>query len=434
VFVGWTKNRIYYSSEWIYNEYEDQIWSQNAKDDSAVVIWWYNNRPGALWSVIIWWENGDVHFFNSTMIGSKNSSLWGHHSVALWAVDSSLNVQDWSSLLIGTNNHGDKFTFLIGSWINTHWWAHWSMAVWSVFVWSDDEEWFPIHGWGLWGQAWFYVNAENGFWLNTSTPRLMFDFRSAWPLKIIESEGWITDRILVISEGNGIECTLSYEWAEYWWYAWTVAYVKANGAAWFCGCNGYKWVPLSYDAVTQYVCADQSVKSKKCEWRENINWATVIFHTGTEWLQRWDEELNDWAWDWFYPNWTFGWIPSILTWWARECVYYCNVWYHPWELAAQGWMTGSCIACTPILHGQHISPGTWMDDCDFACDWWYKYDPWSTGYDTKCVSCPNWEWSLPLNQETNCKNVIYQCEYQREITEKQHEQCFIHDQYGYQQK
>jgi hypothetical protein len=50
------------------------------------------------------------------MIWSVESSLAWHTSVDLWSRKSSLNVQDWNSINMWYNNHGDKYTYLIWSW------------------------------------------------------------------------------------------------------------------------------------------------------------------------------------------------------------------------------------------------------------------------------------------------------------------------------
>ena len=402
VFVWWSWNKITMRGQEVLDEYWDYTWTRNGKNDSAVAIWWVSNRPSSAWSVIIWWKNSSIWFTDSTMIWTVDSSLAWHTSVALWSRKSSLNVQDWNSVDMWYNNHGDKYTFLIWSWINTHWWSHWSAAVWWAFAYSPGNSGFALHGWNLWWQPWFYVNVKNGFWLNTSTPRLTFDFRSWWPLRVVKAL-WVQNDTMQFSEwaADGIRCPDETTPDK---YRWTVAYVE-HGWIWaFCWCNGRVWMPMSSDANEQALCAESKADARICEG--SFDEKTVIFHEETKWRPRWDEDANEWRWEWINLDWTYMWIPSLYSWDVRECSYTCAVWYHPNNKSAKWWFTGNCVACSELLNWKYISPGTGINDCEFACDWWYKYDKRAETEAGRCTPCRAWEWTEDLNQAMLCS----QCE------------------------
>ena len=402
VFVWWSWNKISMRGQEVLDEYWDYTWTRNGKNDSAVAIWWVSNRPSSAWSVIIWWKNSSIWFTDSTMIWTVDSSLAWHTSVALWSRKSSLNVQDWNSVDMWYNNHGDKYTFLIWSWINTHWWSHWSAAVWWAFAYSPGNSGFALHGWNLWWQPWFYVNVKNGFWLNTSTPRLTFDFRSWWPLRVVKAL-WVQNNTMQFSEwwADWITCPDEVIVEK---YRWTVAYVE-HGWIWaFCWCNGKVWMPMSSDANEQALCAESKADARVCEG--SFDNKTVIFHEETKWRPRWDEDANEWRWEWINLDWTYMWIPSLYSWDVRECSYTCAVWYHPNNKSAKWWFTGNCVACSELLNWKYISPGTGINDCEFACNWWYKYDKWAETEAGRCTPCRAWEWTEDLNQAMLCS----QCE------------------------
>jgi len=398
VFVWWSWNRLELKSEWIYDDYWDWTWSKNSYGDASVVIWWESNRPSADWSVIVWWRNNSIWFSNSAMIWSVESSLAWHTSVDLWSRKSSLNVQDWNSINMWYNNHGDKYTFLIWSWIDTHGWISWVNAVWSLFAYSPGTGWFAVHWWNLWWQPWFYVNVKNGFGLNTSTPRLTFDFRSWWPLKVVNAK-WIHNNTLTFVDWwrDGIICEDEFAVEK---FRWTLAYVKSWDIAWFCWCNGKVWMPLSAKAAEQSLCAEAKADARVCDWAETLH--NVIFNQDSAWAPRWDENANDWKWAWINLNWTFMWIPSVLSWDIRECSYTCAVWYHPNQKSAKWWFTGDCVACDDLTGWVYVSPGTWVNDCEFRCNAWYKYYKWAENKSERCTPCKAWEWTPDLNESINC--------------------------------
>ena len=398
VFVWWSWNRLELKSEWIYDDYWDWTWSKNSYGDASVVIWWESNRPSADWSVIVWWRNSSIWFSNSAMIWSVESSLAWHTSVDLWSRKSSLNVQDWNSINMWYNNHGDKYTYLIWSWIDTHGWISWVNAVWSLFAYSPGTGWFAVHWWNLWWQPWFYVNVKNGFGLNTSTPRLTFDFRSWWPLKVVNAK-WIHNNTLTFVDWwrDGIICEDEFAVEK---FRWTLAYVKSWDIAWFCWCNGKVWMPLSAKAAEQSLCAEAKADARVCDWAETLH--NVIFNQDSAWAPRWDENANDWRWAWINLNWTFMWIPSVLSWDIRECSYTCAVWYHPNQKSAKWWFTGDCVACDDLTGWVYVSPGTWVNDCEFRCNAWYKYYKWAENKSERCTPCKAWEWTPDLNESINC--------------------------------
>ena len=398
VFVWWSWNKITMRGQEILDEYWDYTWTRNGKNDSAVAIWWISNRPSSAWSVIVWWKNNSIWFSDSTMIWAVDSSLNGHQSVALWSRKSSLNVQDWNSVDMWYNNHWVKFTYLIWSWITTHWWSHWSAAVSSIFAYSPGNSGFELQGWNLWWQPWFYVNVKNGFWLNTSTPRLTFDFRSAGPLRVVPAL-WVQNNTMQFSEwaADGITCPDEVIVEK---FRWTVAYVQSGWIWAFCWCNGKVWMPMSSDANEQALCAESKADARVCEG--DLDEKTVIFHEETKWKPRWDEDANEWRWEWINLNWTFMWVPSLNSTDERECSYTCAVWYHPDNKSAKWWFTGNCVPCSELKFWEYISPGTGVNDCEFACAWWYKYDKWAKTDDGRCTPCRPWEWTENLNQAMLC--------------------------------
>ena len=398
VFIWGSWNKVTMRGQEVLDEYWDYTWTRNGKNDSAVAIWWISNYPSSAWSVIVWWKNNTVAFSDSTMIWWVDSSLNGHHSVALWSRKSSLNVQDWNSIDMWYNNHWDKFTYLIWSWITTHWWSHWSAAVWSVFAYSPGNSGFSLHGWNLWWQAWFYVNVKNGFWLNTSTPRLTFDFRSAWPLRVIPAL-WVQNNTMQFSEWSADWITCPDE-VIVEKFRWTVAYVQNDWIWAFCWCNGKVWMPMSSDANEQALCAESKADARVCEG--TFDDSTVIFHEETKGKPRWDEDSNGWRWEWINLNWTYMWVPSLYSWDVRECSYTCAVGYHPNHKSARWWFTGNCIACSPIENWEYITPGTGINDCEFACNSWYKYDKWAETETGRCTPCNIWEWTEGRNQAMLC--------------------------------
>ena len=290
VFIGWSGNTIKQRREEHTNDYWDVIGYKNSWKDNNIAIWWEKNNPGTWWgSAIVWWRSNTIGFWNSLMVWSENSSVAWHNSVALWAEKSSLNVQDWGSVLIWTNNHWDKHTFLLWSWINTHGWSHWSAAQWEVFVWSDTDEWLALLWWNLWWHKWFYVNAKNGLWLNTSTPRVSFDAKSAWPLRLMKTY-WVQNGVMSFQKnGNWKDWVICNEDSEraQGLYRWVLAYAETDFGAWFCWCDWKLWKPMSTDPVLQQVCTEQVVDSRKCLGGENFE--HVVFDNNSLWMPRRDE-------------------------------------------------------------------------------------------------------------------------------------------------
>ncbi len=401
VMVWWSWNVLNMRGQEILDDYWDYTWTRNGKNDSAVAIWWVKNSASSAWGVIIWWRNSTVHYTDSTMIWGVDSSLAWHRSVALWSRKSSLNAQDWNSIDMWYNNHWDKYTFLIWSWINTHWGWHYSSAVAQAFAYSPGNSGFALHGWNLWWHAWFYVNVKNGFWLNTSTPRLTFDFRSAGPLRV-RSALWVQNNTMQFSEwgADGITCPDEVIVEK---FRWTVAYVQTGWLWAFCWCNGKIWMPMSSDANEQALCAESKVDARVCEGSFD---GSVILHEETKGKPRWDEDANGWRWEWINLSWTYMWIPSLNSVEERECSYTCAVWYHPNHKSAKWWFTGNCIACSELLNWSYISPGTGINDCEFACHWWYKYNKWAETEAGRCTACGTWGWTETGNQAMLCN----QCE------------------------
>ncbi len=415
VFVWWSGNKLYMNTIGILDEYWDWTGSRNWKNDSAVVIWWERNTAGQAWSVVVWWRDVSIGATQGlAVVWSDN--VWVNNSavtVVLWGKNVYFGAWAWHWFYAWYNLHWGYSNFLIWSWIDAQSAQHYSLNLGNTFAWSSAASWLAIKGWGLWWQRWFYVNSENGLWLNTSTPRLTFDARSWWPLKLKRSR-WILDKEMVFTDdGSRILCDDEKQSGK---FRWTVVYVQLLDddnqfvTAWFCWCNGKAWTPLSNDTVTQYVCTNINSWDRKenCLGAEKLN--NVIIHTGTEWYQRWDEEANGWSWDWIKLNWTFWWVPGLLSWMQRECVYSCKVWYHPDTKSPQGWFTWDCVPCTTIKNWTFISPWTWLDDCQFACNAWYKYNWWVAPNERAnkwCAPCNYWEWTTWMNQSIMCER----CEY-----------------------
>lgn len=415
VFVWWSGNKLYMNTIGILDEYWDWTGSRNWKNDSAVVIWWERNTAGQAWSVVVWWRDVSIGATQGlAVVWSDN--VWVNNSavtVVLWGKNVYFGAWAWHWFYAWYNLHWGYSNFLIWSWIDAQSAQHYSLNLGNTFAWSSAASWLAIKGWGLWWQRWFYVNSENGLWLNTSTPRLTFDARSWWPLKLKRSR-WILDKEMVFTDdGSRILCDDEKKSGK---FRWTVVYVQLLDdddqfvTAWFCWCNGKAWTPLSNDTVTQYVCTNINSWDRKenCLGAEKLH--NVITHTGTEWYQRWDEEANGWSWDWIKLNWTFWWVPGLLSWMQRECVYSCKVWYHPDTKSPQGWFTWDCVPCTTIKNWTFISPWTWLDDCQFACNAWYKYNWWVAPNERAnkwCAPCNYWEWTTWMNQSIMCER----CEY-----------------------
>ena len=419
VFVWWSGNTLNKSLIGSYNEYWDQVGSLNWKNDRAVVIWGEKNTAGQAWTVVIWWRDVYLNNTNSLSVVWSNDVRVDNSSVTvvLWGKNVRFGQWAWHWFYAWNHLRWGYTNFLIWSWIDAQSSHHYSQNLQNAFAWSNAASWLLIKGWNLGWQPGFYVNPENGLWFNTSTPRLTFDARSWGPLRLWAFRWLVGEEMIYMSDGSKLMCNEGVDLGNSKdKYRWTVVYVQLYDnlnrfvSAWFCWCNGRDWSPMSNDTVTQYVCSNFNEDDRKqnCLWSESLN--NVVFHTGTEWLQRWDEEANGWTWGWVKLNWTFWWVPGLLSWLQRECVYSCKVWYHPNTKSPQGWFTWDCIACSQPPHSVFISPWTWMDDCQFACEAWYKYNWWLGVEDRKerwCTACNYWEWTTWMNQAMVCDR----CEY-----------------------
>ena len=414
VFVWWSGNKLDKTMIGSYNEYWDYVSSLNWRNDSAVIVWGEGNTASQAWTVIVWWSDVSLKAEYLSIIWSNNVSVdHSSESVVLWGKNVYFWAWAWHWFYAWNNLKWGYDNYLIWSWIDTQSPGHYSDNLRQTFAWSTVPSWLEIK-WGLGWYVWFYVNTENGLWLNTSTPRVSFDIRSWGPLKLWKFK-WVNGyNLMVYKDDQKLLCNEGVDmWNLTQKYRWTVVYVelKDNGkfiGAWFCWCNGMDWTPMSNDTLTQYVCTNYNANDRKqnCLGEEWLN--NVVLHKGTEWLQRWDEEANGWIWGWVKLNWTFWWVPGLLEWSQRECVYSCKVWYHPGVKSPQGWFTWDCQACTKPYHSVFISPWTWYDDCQFVCEAWYKYNWWTSNRETEwCTACKYWEWTTWMNQALMCER----CEY-----------------------
>ncbi len=414
VFVWWSGNKLDKTMIGSYNEYWDYVSSLNWRNDSAVIVWGEGNTASQAWTVIIWWSDVSLKAKYLTIVWSNDVGVDNSSdSVVLWGKGVRFGAWAWHWFYAWNNLRWGYDNYLIWSWIDTHAKWHYSQNLRQTFAWSTVASWLQIK-WDLGWYEWFYVNTENGLWLNTSTPRVSFDIKSWGPLKLWKFK-WVNGyNLMVYKDDQKLLCNEGVDmWNLTQKYRWTVVYVelKDNGkfiGAWFCWCNGMDWTPMSNDTLTQYVCTNYNAndRTQNCLGKEWLN--NVVLHKGTEWLQRWDEEANGWIWGWVKLNWTFWWVPGLLEWSQRECVYSCKVWYHPGVKSPQGWFTWDCKACTKPYHSVFISPWTWYDDCQFVCEAWYKYNWWTSNRETEwCTACKYWEWTTWMNQALMCDR----CEY-----------------------
>ena len=360
----------------------------NSNSNYSAIVWWKGNTinwskswtRSLTWSVIVWWEKNTLKNVNpnSLIIGwyLNTWDVW-EYQVFLWGT--------WSK---GTNN-AKYFLVLWEGW-NTV--SSNSILMWGkiqgdkdkIFVWSDSWTFIPNYS-----NA-FYVNTTDGFWLNTSSPKLKLDLRESGVL-YIKKETQINTNNQVL----WLECSKNKPEVK-----WTIAYINNWISAWLCGCNGNAWVPLSIDPFTQYVCASGSLSTTNCEW--NPTW--VIKNTSKKWTLRWHSDGNNWSWGWKYPDWTYGGVESPIG-GGRECSYTCLTWYAPrtgdsstnWD--PTGWFTWNCVPCTDIEDKyQWKTPWSKVDDCDFSCKAWYKYDKQTR----TCTLCSIGEWTATDNQTWTC--------------------------------
>ena len=358
----------------------------NSNSNYSAIVWWkWNtiNWSKLTWSVIVWWEKNALKNVNpnSLIIGwyLNTWDAWGYQ-IFLWGT--------WSK-----NTSSAKYFIVLwagGSTVSSN-----SILMWgniqaakdsshiynNIFVWSDTWTFTPNQS-----KA-FYVNASEGFWLNTNSPKLKLDLKKSGVLYIKQS-----NQISSSNQVLWLKCGTDVKW--------TIAYIKNWNSAWLCGCNGDSWVPLSIDPVTQYACAKAG-----SAWTTNCLWNPLnAIPKTSNWKLRWYPDGNNWSWEWKYPNWTYGGVESWIG-GDRECVYTCKVWYAPrtgdtsinWNPV--GWFTWSCVQCTEIENrDKWRSAGSWVDDCGFSCKAWYKYDQQSR----TCTICSIGEWTKADNQSWSC--------------------------------
>lgn len=320
--------------------------------------------PGRFWvsqgggSVVIGSAKSEIRTSDNVLnIGTTNSSFsnktrnvaaigWQvvaqdvENSVAFWAGKKTLAS---NSILLGKSiNAGGKN---------------------QIFVWSDsDEEFAPEHS-----NA-FYVNAANGFGLNTTAPRTKLDLGNVGVLKIAKTEPK--------------NCSQSS------------AGVTSYAGSVFCGCDGKEWIPLTSDMTPEKVAACKTLGKVKCIGTINTDSnATNMWESSA--YSRWNHESD--------KREPMGWKYSSKD-KLGACEYNCKIWFHPGANDPEGWLqVWACKACSEVVNKfRWKTAGTGNDNCDFTCKASFKYTNSST--QRTCSDCEVGTYTENDNQDKVCKN------------------------------
>ena len=366
----------------------------NSNSNYSAIVWWKGNTinwskswtRSLTWSVIVWWEKNTLKNVNpNSLIIGWYLNTWDawEYQVFLWGTWSK-NTSSAKYFLVLWEGGNTVSSNSILMWGNIQGAKDGSHTYSSIFVWSDTWTFTPNYS-----KA-FYANTSEGFWLNTSSPKLKLDLSKSGVLYIKKS-----GQINTNSQALWLECSKNKPDVK-----WTIAYIENWNNVWLCGCNGETWVPLSIDSFTQYACAKAG-----SQWTTNCLWNPAnTERKPSNWKLRWYSDGNNWSWEWKYPNWTYGGAESSVG-GDRECVYTCKAWYAPrtgdvstnWNPV--GWFTWSCVQCTEIANrDKWRTAWSWVDDCGFSCKAWYKYDQQAR----TCTICSIGEWTKADNQSWSC--------------------------------
>lgn len=242
----------------------------------------------------------------------------------------------------------------------------------NLFVWSDSASFAPKKSNAL------YINAKNGFGLNTTKPVVQLDVGNAGGLKMRKAN--------TLANGTAVNKGL-------------IVAVEQNRKKGYCGFDGGKWVALDSNPDTQKLCS--SVGQATC----NGDPQYTLRGSASPATQVWNPQgnLGNGVWEavpWIY----YQKEPKNL----GTCEYVCRIGYHPNVNNPTGWFTKNCQLCSEIANRYTFganngwrSAGTGVDNCDFGCKGGFKYRN-----DTvrACSSCEIGKWTPENNQEKTCKN------------------------------
>lgn len=365
--------------------------NNNSSVEGNAVFWWMGNRVDGQTSnnLIVGWENNTINF--ARLNGAIPGRFWvsqGGGSVVIGSAKSEIRTSD-NVLNIGTTNSSfsnkTRNVAAIG-WQVVAQDVENSVAFWAgkktlasnsillgksinaggknqIFVWSDsDEEFAPEHS-----NA-FYVNAANGFGLNTTAPRTKLDLGNVGVLKIAKTEPK--------------NCSQSS------------AGVTSYAGSVFCGCDGKEWIPLTSDMTPERVAACKTLGKVKCIGTINTDSnATNMWESST--YSRWNHESD--------KREPMGWKYSSKD-KLGACEYNCKIWFHPGANDPEGWLqVWACKACSEVVNKfRWKTAGTGNDNCDFTCKASFKYI--NSSSERKCLDCEVGTYTENDNQDKVCKN------------------------------
>lgn len=365
--------------------------NNNSSVEGNAVFWWMWNRVDGQTSnnLIVGWENNTINF--ARLNGAIPGRFWvsqGGGSVVIGSAKSEIRTSD-NVLNIGTTNSSfsnkTRNVAAIG-WQVVAQDVENSVAFWAgkktlasnsillgksinaggknqIFVWSDsDEEFAPEHS-----NA-FYVNAANGFGLNTTAPRTKLDLGNVGVLKIAKTEPK--------------NCSQSS------------AGVTSYAGSVFCGCDGKEWIPLTSDMTPEKVAACKTLGKVKCIGTINTDSnATNMWESSA--YSRWNHESD--------KREPMGWKYSSKD-KLGACEYNCKIWFHPGANDPEGWLqVWACKACSEVTNKfKWKTAGTGDDNCDFTCKASFKYV--NTSSERKCPDCEVGTYTENDNQDKVCKN------------------------------
>lgn len=365
--------------------------NNNSSVEGNAVFWWMGNRVDGQTSnnLIVGWENNTINF--ARLNGAIPGRFWvsqGGGSVVIGSAKSEIRTSD-NVLNIGTTNSSfsnkTRNVAAIG-WQVVAQDVENSVAFWAgkktlasnsillgksinaggknqIFVWSDsDEEFAPEHS-----NA-FYVNAANGFGLNTTAPRTKLDLGNVGVLKIAKTEPK--------------NCSQSS------------AGVTSYAGSVFCGCDGKEWIPLTSDMTPEKVAACKTLGKVKCIGTINTDSnATNMWESSA--YSRWNHESD--------KREPMGWKYSSKD-KLGACEYNCKIWFHPGANDPEGWLqVWACKACSEVVNKfRWKTAGTGNDNCDFTCKASFKYTNSST--QRICSDCEVGTYTENDNQDKVCKN------------------------------
>lgn len=365
--------------------------NNNSSVEGNAVFWWMGNRVDGQTSnnLIVGWENNTINF--ARLNGAIPGRFWvsqGGGSVVIGSAKSEIRTSD-NVLNIGTTNSSfsnkTRNVAAIG-WQVVAQDVENSVAFWAgkktlasnsillgksinaggknqIFVWSDsDEEFAPEHS-----NA-FYVNAANGFGLNTTAPRTKLDLGNVGVLKIAKTEPK--------------NCSQSS------------AGVTSYAGSVFCGCDGKEWIPLTSDMTPEKVAACKTLGKVKCIGTINTDSnATNMWESSA--YSRWNHESD--------KREPMGWKYSSKD-KLGACEYNCKIWFHPGANDPEGWLqVWACKACSEVVNKfRWKTAGTGNDNCDFTCKASFKYTNSST--QRTCSDCEVGTYTENDNQDKVCKN------------------------------